>query len=93
MRSCQKLPLSPTEKTPAGSRMDSLLAKAEPISDCVITHFGSEKKLLQAEKREVSICKRNSSVDTKVSGQGVPGAKAEISLQSVVKVTMRQAVP
>jgi len=33
VRSCQKLPLCPMEPVPAGSKMDPLLAKAEPISD------------------------------------------------------------
>lgn len=73
MTSCQKFPL--TEAIPARSKMDSLLVKAELISDCgsaaVITHLRREKKLLQPEKREVRICERNSSVDTKVSGEGV----------------------
>lgn len=67
MTSCQKFPL--TEAIPARSKMDSLLVKAELISDCgsaaVITHLRREKKLLQPEKREVRICERNSSVDTK----------------------------
>ena len=33
VRSCQKLPLCPTEPMPAGSKTDPPLAKAEPISD------------------------------------------------------------
>jgi len=33
VRSCQKLPLCPTEPWPAGTKMDPLQAKAEPISD------------------------------------------------------------
>ena len=33
VRSCWKLPLCPTEPIPAGSKMDLLPAKAEPISD------------------------------------------------------------
>jgi len=32
VRSCQKLPLCPMEPVPAGSKMDSLLAKAEPTT-------------------------------------------------------------
>lgn len=46
---CERLPeapLSPKEKTPVGSEIDSLLAKAE--RDCgsaaVITHLRREKK-------------------------------------------------
>ncbi|KAK4816053.1 hypothetical protein QYF61_011061 [Mycteria americana] len=45
---CQKLPLYPTEPMPAGSKMDLLLAKAEPISDggsaSVITYLRRGKK-------------------------------------------------
>ena len=33
VRSCQKLPPCPIEPMPAGSKMDLLLAKAEPVSD------------------------------------------------------------
>ena len=33
MRSCKKLPPCPIEPMPAGSTLDLLLAKAEPISD------------------------------------------------------------
>jgi len=33
VRSCWKLPLCQTEPMPAGSKMDPLLSKAEPISD------------------------------------------------------------
>ena len=33
VRSCQKLPPCPMEPTPAGSRMDPPLGKAEPNSD------------------------------------------------------------
>jgi len=44
----------------------------------------------------VRICKRNSSVDTKVSeeggGGGAPGAGAEIPLQLMEQTTVRQAV-
>jgi len=44
----------------------------------------------------VRICERNNSADTKVSeeggGGGAPGAGAEIPLQPVVKIMMRQAV-
>jgi len=33
VRSCQKFPPCPMEPSPAGSKMDPLLGKAEPISD------------------------------------------------------------
>lgn len=33
MKSCEMLPPYPIEPMPAGSEMDSLLAKAKPISD------------------------------------------------------------
>lgn len=33
-RRCQKLPPCQTEPMPGGSKLDLLLAKAEPISDC-----------------------------------------------------------
>ena len=33
VRSCQKLPLCPIKSMPAGSKLDTLLAKAEPMSD------------------------------------------------------------
>ena len=50
VRSCWKLPLCLTEPTPAGSKMDPPLAKAEPISDSgsasVITYLRRKKKLL-----------------------------------------------
>ena len=43
------------------------------------------------------ICERNNSADTKDSeeggGGGGPGARAEISLQPMVKTMVRQAVP
>jgi len=82
---------------PAGSKMDPLLSKAEPISDggsaSVIT-WG--KKNLQWD-REVTKCERNNSSDTKVSekggGGGAPGTRTEIPLQPVKKTMVRQAVP
>jgi len=44
----------------------------------------------------VRICERNNSADTKVSeegeGGGAPGTGAEISLQPVEKIMVRQAV-
>ncbi|GAB0179640.1 acid sphingomyelinase-like phosphodiesterase 3b [Grus japonensis] len=86
---------------PAGSKMDPLLAKVECISDgdstSGITELrrGKNPAHLQPE-REVRICERNSSADTKVSegeGGGAPGTKAEIPLQPMVKTMVRQVVP
>ena len=52
MRSCQKLPLCPIKPMPAGSKMDPLLAKAEPISDSgsasVITYLRKGKSYCAA---------------------------------------------
>ena len=103
MRSCQELPLFPTEPMPAGSKTDPPLAKAEPISDggraSGITYLRQGKKLLcnSSRKRGVRISDRNNSADTKVSEEGgrggAPGAGAEISLQPVVKTMVRQVVP
>jgi len=51
VRSCQKLPLYLTEPMPASSKMDPLVAKAEPISDdssaSVLIQSRREKKLKQ----------------------------------------------
>jgi len=48
VRSCEKLPPCPTEPTPASSKMDLLLARAEPISDSssasVRTHLRMGRK-------------------------------------------------
>jgi len=48
VRRCEKLPPSLIEPMPAGSKKDSLLAKAEPISDggstSGITYLGMGKK-------------------------------------------------
>ncbi|GAB0202559.1 junction-mediating and -regulatory protein-like [Grus japonensis] len=84
---------------PASSKMDPLLAKAEPISDSGsasgLTELKREKKkkeqqLLQLEREDV----RNNSADTQVSaGGGAPGAGAEIPVQPVVKTMVKQAVP
>jgi len=45
----------------------------------------------------VSLCERNNSADTKVSeeggGGGAPGAGAEVLLQPLEKIMVRQAVP
>jgi len=46
VRSCQKLPPGPTEPMPAGSKMDLLLAKGEPISTSGITYLNRGKKPL-----------------------------------------------
>jgi len=49
------------------------------------------------QERGVRIWERNNSADTKASeeggGGGAPGAGAEIPLQSMVKIVVRQAVP
>jgi len=80
------------------------LAKAKPISDAgsasVITYLRRGKKMhkvkLQQEKG-VRICERNHSTNTKVNeeggGGGVPGARAEVPLQPVMKTMVRLAVP
>ncbi|GAB0176471.1 hypothetical protein GRJ2_000112300 [Grus japonensis] len=88
---------------PAGSKMDPLLAKAEPISDggstSGVTELRRGKKhqeQLQTE-RGVRRCERNNPADTKVSEEGgrggAPGTKAEIPLQPIEKTMVRQAVP
>ncbi|GAB0204350.1 epimerase family protein SDR39U1 [Grus japonensis] len=88
---------------PEGSKIDSPLAKAEPISNggsaSVITYLRRGKKhqeQLQPE-RGVRRCERNNSADTQVSeeegGGGAPGARAEILLQPMEKIMVRQAVP
>ena len=76
MRSCWKLPLCPTERMPAGSETDPLLAQAEPISDSsnasVITFLRTKKVGTQRKwlpERGVRTCKRNNPADTKVSGE------------------------
>ncbi|GAB0195088.1 acid sphingomyelinase-like phosphodiesterase 3b [Grus japonensis] len=87
---------------PAGSKMDLLLAKAEPISNggsaSGITELRREKKTAaqQQLEREVRICGRNNSADTKVSaeggGGGAPDTRAEMLLQPLEKTMVRQAV-
>ena len=61
VRSCLKLPLCLIKPMPAGSKMDPLLAKAEPISDggsaSVITYLRKGKEVtgewqLQPERAE-----------------------------------------
>ena len=94
VRSCWKLPPCPTEPMPAGSKMDPLLAKAEPISDSGsvsgTTYLRRGGKLLCNSRwqRGVRICEGNNPADTKARGEGAgggaPGAGAEIPLQPVV---------
>ncbi|PKU43339.1 protein pxr1-like [Limosa lapponica baueri] len=78
---------------PACSKMDPLVAKAEPISDSSstswITYLRKGKKTLvwQQPEREVRICKKSSPADAKVSeeggGRGASGTGAEVPLQSM----------
>jgi len=49
VKSCQKLPLCPTEPVTAGSKMDPPLAKAQPTSDsgrASVTAYLRRKKTL-----------------------------------------------
>ncbi|RMC10163.1 hypothetical protein DUI87_12962 [Hirundo rustica rustica] len=64
--------------------------------------FKTEKRLLcqrklQPEERELRICKGDSSSDTLVSEEGAeegaPGARAEIPLQPMMIIIMRQLYP
>jgi len=104
VRRCQKLPLCPTEPTPAGSKTDPLLAKAEPTSDSGstsgITELSRGKKPAQRQlqpERGVRKHERNNPAATKVSEGGVggaaPGTRAEIPLQSMEKTMVREDVP
>ncbi|GAB0205655.1 hypothetical protein GRJ2_003031100 [Grus japonensis] len=92
---------------PASSKMDPLLAKAEPISHggsaSGITELRRKKtkqnktqQFLQPE-RGVRRCERNNFAGTKVSAEGgaggAPGTGAEIPLQPLEKTMVRQAVP
>ena len=60
VRSCEKLPPCLIQPTPAGSKMDPLLAKAKPISDSgsasVITDLsrGRKKTVMRWQLRERS---------------------------------------
>ncbi|OPJ67035.1 hypothetical protein AV530_016960 [Patagioenas fasciata monilis] len=86
---------------PTSSKMDPPLIKTQPVSNSgstsVITYLKRGKKYCIAVVRTVRICERNNSADTKVSGEGrgggVSGAEAEIPLQPVVQIMVRQAVP
>ena len=90
---------------PAGSKMDPLLAKAEPISDSgstfAITYLRREKIVAGTQKlqleRRVRICERNNPAVPKVSEEGgggdAPGTRAEIPRQPMGKTVVRQAVP
>ncbi|GAB0176111.1 acid sphingomyelinase-like phosphodiesterase 3b [Grus japonensis] len=92
---------------PASSKMDPLLAKAEPIS-----HGGSASGITELRRggktpvqhqeqlqpeRGMRGCERNISADNKVSEEGgaggAPGARVKILLKSVEKTMVRQAVP
>jgi len=84
----------------AGSKMDLLLAKAEPISDggstSEITYLRrGEKSVKMAVERGVRY-EGNNSADTKGSGEGgaggAPDAGADF-LQPMEKIMVRQAVP
>jgi len=61
VRSCQKLPLCPTESMPAGSKTDLPLAKPKSISDggsaSVVTHLSRGKIpcARQSEERSENI--------------------------------------
>jgi len=60
VRSCQKLPPCLIKTVPAGSKMDSSLAKAKPISNggsaSVITYLRRRRKNKTAVEREESEC-------------------------------------
>jgi len=85
---------------PAGSKMDLLLAKAQPISNTSRIYLRRGKVDAQQQlelERGGRTCKRNNSADTKVSEEGgggsVPVAEAEIPLQPMEKTMVRQAIP
>jgi len=56
VRSCQKLPLCPTDPVPAGSKMDPLVAKAQPISN-----GGSASGITQLKRGEPPLYNGNCS--------------------------------
>ncbi|GAB0181647.1 junction-mediating and -regulatory protein-like [Grus japonensis] len=88
---------------PASSKMDPLLAKAEPISDdgsasgIMYLRRGKKHQEQFQPERGVRRCERNSPADTKISAEGgaggAPGARAEIPLQPLEKTMVRQVVP
>jgi len=94
LRTCQKLPPCLIKPVPAGSTG----AKAEPISN-----GGSASEITYLRRGEKKLCnsifqqESENSADTKVSaeggGGGAPGNRAEIPLQSVEQITVRQAAP
>ncbi|GAB0182127.1 acid sphingomyelinase-like phosphodiesterase 3b [Grus japonensis] len=83
--------------------MDLPLSKAESLSNggstSVVTYLRRGKNLPcnSSWKREVRLCERNNSADTKVSeeggGGGALGTRAEIPLQPMMKTMVKQAVP
>ncbi|PKU39423.1 protein pxr1-like [Limosa lapponica baueri] len=79
---------------PAGFKTNPLLAEAEPVRLKKGEKVAAQQQL--QPEREVRVCERNNSADTKVSegeGGGVPAPVAEISPKSLVKIVVRQAVP
>lgn len=59
-----------SDRSPAGSKMASLLPKAEPISNaggaCEITYLTEKKPLCSSCEKGVRKSERNSTADTKV---------------------------
>ncbi|PKU41961.1 protein pxr1-like [Limosa lapponica baueri] len=88
---------------PASSKTDLPLAKAESISEGgstsvkIYLRSGKKPAAQQQPGRGVRIYERNNSADTKVSeekgGGGASGIGADIPLQLVVKIMVKQAVP
>lgn len=100
VRGCQMLPLSPPEMTPAGSKMDLLLA--EPIRDqqrCCDSTFkkGNEVIVARRERSEIMQEKQECSVDTKVSEERMEKVlqvpEHRFPLQPVVKKTNEAGCP
>ncbi|KAK4822884.1 hypothetical protein QYF61_021103 [Mycteria americana] len=87
---------------PADSKMDPLLAKAEPISDSGSTSgltylrrgkTSAEQKLGKRTEKYVRETTLQTPRSVKKEGGGAPVTGAEIPLQPVVKTMVRQAVP